>query len=129
MIQRNPHPVFSVLWGLWALATIYFFVIGVDTTQWIVWASFFLVIELVGVFYTSPSDERDTLSETMTWVQRHFSKHMKFGRGWNAAILAFVLMVAWVAMAPVENESHGTVIGILIAMWLYDHWMEPDVHG
>lgn len=128
-IERNPHPVFSVLWGAWGLVTIYLFIVSPTLVQWIVWLCSFLVIELTGVFYRSPDQERDTLSETMTYLQRSFSKHRRFARGWNAALLAVVLVVSWVGVYPVPNEVQRTVMGVLVAVWLYDHWMSPDIHG
>lgn len=129
MIERNPHPVFAGLWALWGVATIYFFVSGISDTQWAFWFTGFLVVEIVGVFYRSDHNERDTLSETMTWLQRHLSKHRIVGRGWNAALLGAVLIVAWVGTAPITNRFQATVVGILIAVWLHDHWLNPDVHG
>jgi len=128
-IQRNPHPVFSVLWGVWGLATIYLFATGPTLTPWAMWFVYFLAVELTGVFYKGPNQERDTLSETMTYLQRSFSQHRRFGRGWNAALLAIVLMVSWVGVYPVPNDFQRAVMGILVAVWLYDHWMSPDIHG
>lgn len=128
-IERNPHPVFSVVWGIWGLVTMYFFAMPPTLTQWCVWFGAFLVVELTGVFYKGPEQERDTLSETMTYLQRSFSKHRKFARGWNAALLAVVIIISWVGVSLVPNEFQRTLMGVLVAVWLYDHWMSPDIHG
>lgn len=89
----------------------------------------FLVVEITGTVYTSESQERDTLSETMTWLQRHLSKHRDVARGWNAAILAYIIVVAFVGVSLVSDVLLRYVIALLVIVWLHDHWMNPDVHG
>lgn len=130
-IERNPHPVFSALWATWSLLTVALFVMpGRPTiTEWVIWAVIFLVVEITGTVYTSEAQERDTLSETMTWLQRHLSKHRDFARGWNAAILAYIVVVAFVGVSLVSDVLLRYVIAMLLIVWLHDHWMNPDVHG
>jgi len=131
VIERNPHPVFSVLWAAWSLLTVALFVTPDQPTltAWMIWAGVFLVVEVTGTAYTSKSQDRDTLSETMTWLQRHLSKHRKIARGWNAAMLAYIVVIAVVGVSLVSDVLLRYVIAMLIIVWLHDHWMSPDVHG
>ena len=129
-IERNPHPWFSLYWTLWVLSTIAIFITGpVAKEIWALWFTAFMLVEIVGVLWQSAEDHRDTLSETMTWVQRHLSKHRMFFRGWNAAIFVLVLIISWVSVSLVEEKTAQIVIGTAIGVWLYDHWMSPDIHG
>ncbi len=129
MIERNPHPIFAAIWASWGLFTIYLFVFGVTPALWIAWFLSFVVVEVVGVMYEGEGQERDTLSETMTWVQRYLSKHRLFLRGWNAAFFGFILVIGSVGTSLLTNRWQALAINVLIVVWLYDHWMNPDVHG
>ena len=128
-IDRNPHPVFFTFWCLWLLFTMYLWFVPPSIQIWSLWYALFIFVEIIGILWDSPADHRDTLSETMTWVQRKLSKHRMFFRGWNAALFVCVFMVSWVAVSQLEHHQGRLPIGIAIAVWLYDHWMSPDVHG
>jgi hypothetical protein len=128
-IDRNPHPVFSVYWAAWACFTMYLFFIPPSIQIWSLWFAAFILVELIGVLWSSPENHRDTLSETMTWVQRKLSKHRMFLRGWNAALFVVVVVVAWVSVSQIEDDMAQMLIGAAIGIWLYDHWMSPDIHG
>lgn len=127
MIARTPHRLFACLWFIWATLTIYLFLLGPTIDWWILWSAMFLVIELSGVVWKSGF--RDTLSEITTWLQRHLSKHRSFARGWNAAILAFAFICARMGVYPLGNRADAFVISVLVTIWLYDHWVSPDLHG
>lgn len=127
MIARTPHRLFAFLWSIWAMLTVYLFALGPTTDWWVFWFSMFLVIEISGVVWENGF--RDTLSEITTWVHRHLSKHRTFARGWNAAILAFAFVVARLGVYPLGDRADAFIISILVTIWLYDHWVSPDIHG
>lgn len=133
-IARSPSPLFAALWVGW-LAAVYVALAQPEAPKvgLVVLLAFFLV-ELPAAVLTMPGNARDTLSEIATWVQRHTSKHTKTGRGWNAALLAgLILPVSWLLMRTVGHYSGSALLGIsmgvLCAVFLHDHFLSPDIHG
>lgn len=130
-IQRNPHPIFSILWALWFATLLVALVMPDNHVYAIIALSAFLPVELTAVFLNSGM--RDTLSEIMTWLQRSYAKDRDFGRGWNALLLGAVLLVTYILARTLIHFSGSSQVGFvaftLVAVWLYDHWMNPDKRG
>ena len=129
MISRSPQPVFAVLWLLWSLA-LFGSVIREVPRLWL-FAAFFV---LEGAAVLIQSGMRDTLSEIWTWTHRKLSKPSSgFARGWNAMLLAYILLIAYVVGdSLVVNgmpEWLATILGGLVTIWLWDHWTDPVTHG
>lgn len=127
-IQRNVDPIFGVLWIAWSLML--FATVLVPLNPWWPLASFFVLEAAALVRRTAM---RDQLSEVATWCQRKLSKHQRFARGWNAMLLAYVLLVAYVAGLALYRGGMpvGLVVVLsgLVTVWLYDHWVDPVGHG
>ena len=130
-VEKKPHPVFAALWLVWFGFVVAALAMPERTTfgLWVLLA--FLPIE--GVAVALDTKARDTLSETMTWLQRKLSKHRRFARGWNALILMVVLLISILLARTAWTYSGSwlitSILGVLTTVWLYDHWMSPDVHG
>ena len=130
-IERKPHGKLAVIWSVWyALVMVAlampgrpYFGLGVLLA--------FLPIEAYGVF--KDTGARDTLSEITTWVFRRLSKHTRVARGWNALLLACVLMISYLFGRTVWYFSGSwplaVALGGLFVVWLYDHLLRPDIHG
>lgn len=132
-IARKPHSLFATVWALWIVAV--FVALGNPERPllgMVVLLAFFAV-EIPATVLRMPGNARDTLSEVMTWVQRHMSKHRRFARGWNAVLLAIIVAIAWLLMRTVAHYSDsvmlGWLLGTLLAVFLWDHFMSPDQHG
>lgn len=133
-IQRNPHPVFLALWLAWLL-NVY---VAIGRPQWSLYGLLvllsFLAIEIPAAATKTRGNARDTLSEISTWVQKRVSHHNRFARGWNAALLAgLILPVAWLLMRTVNHYAEtpilGTLMGGLCVVYLWDHFSDPVTHG
>lgn len=130
-IERLPHPVYSTLWLLWVIGHF----VGVAWREpWFLvglWL-YFAVVEGVAKFSAS-GGLRDTFSEITTWLSRTLSKHRIEHRGWNAMILAVILIIGWnVGMTGYLFGASPLIcapIGGLVIVWLRDHLFSPDVHG
>jgi len=130
-IERNPHPLFSVLWAGWYAALLVALALPTQHIYATVVLVLFLPVELTAVFVNTGM--RDTLSEIMTWLQRHFAKDRDFMRGWNALLLGAVLLADHIFTRTVVHFSGSELVGsvafVIVAFWLYDHWMNPDQRG
>lgn len=128
MISRSPLPLAAAFWALWSLGGIAL-LIDYSLQGWLVWFMALLGGEVLGSAFDTGM--RDTLSGIMTWVQRRVSKHRRFARGWNAVILAYILIVATVGVAPLRQDWPYLSIALLalVTIWLWDHWINPDLHG
>lgn len=133
-IQRNPDPIFTGLWLAWLVSV--YVAIGIPSNAplgLVVLVAFF-AIEIPAARLVMPGNARDTLSEISTWVQRKVSHHKRFARGWNAAILAgLILPIAWLLMRTVNHYAEtpilGTLMGGLCVVYLWDHFSDPVTHG
>ena len=131
MIQRRPSLLFSGLWLVWSGAYFYSVLAGLYTLRLWCFVAFFLV---EGSAVIVKSGLRDTLSEIWTWIIRKLAKPTSgFGRGWNAMLLAYVLIIAY---GVGDSLNHGGMpgwlsvgVGGLVAVFLSDHWTDPVRHG
>lgn len=133
MIQRNPSRVFAALWVAW-LVNVWVALAQPDHPSYglIVLLAFF-AIELPATALVMPGNARDTLSEIATWVVRTTSHHRRL-RGWNLALIgALILPVSWLLLRSVRHYSGSEPLGLLLggvtAVFLWDHFVNPDVHG
>ena len=132
-IQRSPSLLFAGLWAGWLVAVYVALAHPERTTLGLVVLLAFFAIEVPATIIVMPGNARDTLSEIMTWVVRHMSKHRQ-PRGWNLALLAAVLLpVSWLLKRQIAYHSESEVLADLMALavcvWLWDHFVNPDVHG
>lgn len=134
MIQRTPSLLFIGLWLVW-LANVWFALTRDSSPLYgLAVLLLFFAVELPAAVIVMPGNARDTLSEIATWVQRKTSKHRRFARGWNAALLGgLILPVAWLLMRTVayyaESPLLGVAMGGLCAVFLWDHFSDPVTHG
>tara|TARA_S200002703_G_scaffold108388_1_gene94181 strand:+ start:6136 stop:6540 length:405 start_codon:yes stop_codon:yes gene_type:complete len=129
-IQRNLHPVFGILWAIWLIMVLIAIYLYPNPTFIKIVLLAFFPIELTGVALDTGS--RDTLSETMTWLQRYLSKHRIIYRGWNAVITLMTVHISWLAKFLVDQHwspFFGWITFALTTIFLIDHWFNPDVHG
>ena len=134
MIARAPHPVFASLWALWLVGVYVALTMPERTMVGLVVLLAFLLIEIPATVTRTKGNARDTLSEVTTWIFRNTSKHRVVYRGWNAALMAgLVIPVCWLLGRTVAYYSGSLVLGALmaggVAVWLADHFISPDVHG
>lgn len=132
-IQRTPHAVYAVLWGAWLAAVFTALALPHNPLVGLVVLLAFLPIEGSAAILKN-GGSRDTLSEITTWVIRHTAKHKRFARGWNAALLGGVVVpIAALLMRTVSYYADwpalGVVMGVLVAVFLNDHFISPDQHG
>ena len=132
-IQRNPHPLFAALWAAWIVAVFVALATPARPLLGLIVLLAFFLVEIPATVLTMPGNARDTLSEIATWLVRRTSKHRRFARGWNAVLLALILAIAWLLMRTVtyyaDSEGLGIGMGALVAIFLWDHFVSPDVHG
>lgn len=138
-IERRPHPVFAAIWGALVLLMLVAGVIGLRGT-WEGWFATGVLVaigiaEAVAVVRKGRQKLRDTLSEITTWVNRHLSKHMKPGRGWNTLVaiqalaLGRLVYVVAVFFGGAEIRPYAAAVAILLALGQHDHWMDPEGNG
>ena len=131
MIARKVHPVFGIIWAAWYGCVIASLAMPTRTLFGLAVLLSFLPVELTAVFMKTGM--RDTLSETMTFLQRKFAKDRDFARGWNALFLLLTVAPSFLlyrtALAFSGNFLLAGTFGLLTLVWLYDHWMNPDVRG
>jgi len=132
-IQRRPSYLFATLWVVW-LVTVWWALASPDRPLFglVVLLAFF-AIELPATFIRMPGNARDTLSEITTWVVRSTSHHRKL-RGWNLTLVAgLILPVSWLLLRTVRHYSGSEPLALLVAapvaVYLWDHFVNPDVHG
>lgn len=133
-IQRAPFVPFAIGWAAW-LAAVYVALAQDErpVVGFVVLLAFFL-LEIPAAVLVMPGNARDTFSEISTWLIRKTSRHRRLARGWNAALLAgLVLPVSWLLMRTVGHYSGSELLGVamggLCAVFLWDHLGSPDVHG
>ena len=130
-IERLPHPWYSVAWALWVVGHF----VGVTwRNPWFLvglWL-YFAVVEGSAVVLKS-GGMRDTFSEITTWLSRTLSKHRIEHRGWNAPILAIILLIGWNVGATGYLFGASlwicAPVGGLAIVMLRDHLFSPDRHG
>lgn len=133
-IQRAPSLLFAGLWSAWLVAVYVALANPERPRVGLVVLLVFFAIEIPAAVVTMPGNARDTLSEISTWIIAKTSKHKRFARGWNAAVLAgLILPVGWLLMRTVtyyaDSEGLGIGMGALVAIFLWDHFVSPDIHG
>lgn len=131
MIERDPHGWFAGMWTAWYACVLYSLARPDAPGVGLAVLLAFLAIE--GVAVARDTGSRDTLSEIMTWLQRHLSKHRQVARGWNALILMIVLTICYLLGRTVWHYSGSWPLAVglggLAVVWLHDHWMSPEEHG
>ena len=133
-IARPPHPLFAGLWALWLVNVYAALALNEYPAYGLAVLVLHFAIEIPAAFLKLRGNARDTLSEISTWVQRKTSKHARFARGWNAALLAgLVLPVAFLLYRTVAHYADAPLLGVvmstLCAVFLWDHFVSPEVHG
>lgn len=132
-IQRAPSPIFAALWIAWLANVVWALLTPERPGFGLVVLLLFFAIEIPAALIVMPGNARDTLSEIATWAIRQTSKHQRFARGWNAALLAVILCIAWLVRRTfahyAEDGLLGTLVAGLIVVWLWDHFNDPVTHG
>ena len=133
-IARSPHPLFAALWFAW-LVNVFVALAQPDHPAYglVVLLAFF-AIEGPATAFRFGGNSRDTLSEIATWVVRHTSKHKRFARGWNAALLGLVIVpIAFLLGRTVNHYAETSILGPVMAglciVFLWDHFTDPVTHG
>jgi hypothetical protein len=123
--------VLSAVWGLWYCLVLTALALPDRPLFGLLVLAAFLPIEAIGV--VRDTGARDTLSEIVTYVFRHLSKHERPGRGWNALLLLVILTIAYLLGRTVAHYSGSwflaVAMGGLTVVWLHDHFLSPQVHG
>lgn len=132
-IEREPHRLASAFWAGWMISTPGVALFG-GVTAWAVWLVAFMAVEFPAALIDT--GRRDTFSEVFTWTQRKLSKHMKFGRGWNALLLMLIEFIAttatlpmWLTWRHVMLPIQAVIVFTLTSIWLYDHLFDPVGNG
>lgn len=132
MIERSPHPVFASLWILWVGNVLAALLMPRHPLYGLIVLLAFFAVEIPAALLYS-GGARDTLSEIATWASRKTDKARRLARGWNAALLAVVLCIAWLVRRTfayyAEDGLLATVVAGLIVVWLYDHFTDPPTYG
>lgn len=130
-IARDPHGWFAGAWLGWLACVTYALFRPDEPLLGLVVLLAFLPIEGLAIAWETGS--RDTLSEIMTWIQNHLSKHTHVGRGWNAMILMVILSICYLLGRTVWYYSGSwplaIALGGLCVVFLQDHWVEVTKHG
>ena len=133
-IQRAPHPVYAGAWVAWLVAVYVALTMPERPLVGLVVLLAFFLAEIPATVTKTRGNARDTLSEISTWVIAKTSKHKRFARGWNAAVLAgLVLPVGWLIMRTVAHYSESEPLGIAMATlavtFMWDHFSDTVTHG
>lgn len=133
MIDRMPHPVFAALWLAWLANVVAALLMPGSPLYGLVVLVLFFAIEIPAALVELRGNARDTLSEIATWAIRRTSKHRRFARGWNAALLAGILMIAGLLRRTLSyysgEELVSTAVAALVVVFLWDHFTDPVTHG
>ena len=133
-IQRAPHPVYAGAWVVWLVAVYVALTMPERPSVGLVVLLAFFAVEIPATFMKTRGNARDTLSEIATWVIAKTSKHKRFARGWNAAVLGgLVLPVGALLMRTVayysESELLGIAMSVLAIVFMWDHFSDTVTHG